>query len=519
MTTRRVVGAAAVVAVLLRVPGFFGPLRPDEAGFLLVARNWHPEPDSVYGRYFVDRPPELIALVRLSDAIGGAYLLRFVAAFLCGALVVLAARTAYLLARRSALLTPASPGRAACWAAVVTAATVGNTMIDSTSAKGELLGIPFVMAACWLALEALESARPSRAFALAATSGLAASLALGLKQNLIGGLVFGGVLLLGSAITGRIAWGKFAALAAAALFGAAVPVALTLGWALYAGVHPQEVWYVSFGFRADANAIMSTQSTVAPDERARDLARIAVLDGMVLVVAWFLVSLPRLVRADAVAALAVVLMLVGDVVGLVLGGSFWHPYLFNLVPGVALAAGLVAALPDWREQVMRLIGAVTAASCVIAFGVWLVDELNGQPPPTASYTGHAVAKASEPGDTIVVYGGRADIVLASGLESPYRYLWSLPMRTLDPDLADLRALLTGPDAPTWVVVAVGTDAWGIPEGADLQRILDTDYTFHGDGCGRPVYLRRGLTRPALSVDCTRPWRPTARTGPPDDSTK
>ena len=114
----------------------------------------------------------------------------------------------------------------------------------------------------------------------------------------------------------------------------------------------------------------------------------------------------------------------------------------------------------------------------------------------------------------MVYGGRADIVLASGLDSPYRYLWSLPMRTMDPDLADLRETLTGPDAPTWVVIAVQTNSWGIPEGADLQRILDTDYTLHGDACGRPVYLLKGLARPPLEVECDRQWLPTVETGPP-----
>ncbi len=50
-----------------------------------------------------------------------------------------------------------------------------------------------------------------------------------------------------------------------------------------------------------------------------------------------------------------------------------------------------------------------------------------------------------------MYGGRADIQYTSGLPSPYQHLWSLPMRTLDPDLTELRALLEGPDAPTWFV--------------------------------------------------------------------
>ena len=79
------------------------------------------------------------------------------------------------------------------------------------------------------------------------------------------------------------------------------------------------------------------------------------------------------------------------------------------------------------------------------------------------------------------------------------------MRTLDPQLADLRRLLTGP-TPTWVRGRGVHQLLGHPQGSDLQHILDTDYTLHGDGCGRPVYLKKGLTRPPLTIDCDRPWR-------------
>ena len=55
--------AAALLAALFRFPGLLYPLGSDEAGFTLVARAWDPQPDSVYGTYWVDRPPSLIALV------------------------------------------------------------------------------------------------------------------------------------------------------------------------------------------------------------------------------------------------------------------------------------------------------------------------------------------------------------------------------------------------------------------------------------------------------------------------
>ena len=56
--SRRTVLYAAALAFLLRLPGLSRPVRPDEAGWFLVARTWHPSENSVYGEHFVDRPPE-----------------------------------------------------------------------------------------------------------------------------------------------------------------------------------------------------------------------------------------------------------------------------------------------------------------------------------------------------------------------------------------------------------------------------------------------------------------------------
>ena len=81
--TRRTVAVAALLTLLLRVPGMTRAIRPDEAGFLLVARSWDPSADSVFGRYFVDRPPILIAFFRLGDALGGILTIRVLGALAC----------------------------------------------------------------------------------------------------------------------------------------------------------------------------------------------------------------------------------------------------------------------------------------------------------------------------------------------------------------------------------------------------------------------------------------------------
>ncbi len=89
--------------------------------------------------------------------------------------------------------------------------------------------------------------------------------------------------------------------------------------------------------------------------------------------------------------------------------------------------------------------------------------------------------------------GDAEIVAASGLRSNYEYLWSLPARTLDPDLTTLATLLEGPDAPTWMVVrGPRTDAALLRKatGAPLRQ----QYHVVAHLCGRIVYLRDNLDR-------------------------
>ena len=147
---------AAAAAVLLRAPSLGWPLRPDEAGFLLVARTWHAQPDSVFGHYWVDRPPQVIALLGLTDQVGGPYFHRAVGALLCGLLVIAAAAAASELGRWEGLTDDIEIQRVSRWTAVLAAALVGNAEIDAVAVKGELLGIPLVMWSCWLILRAVR---------------------------------------------------------------------------------------------------------------------------------------------------------------------------------------------------------------------------------------------------------------------------------------------------------------------------------------------------------------------------
>ena len=75
--TPRLVYLLAASAAVLWLPTLLMPLSPDEGGFLLVASQWSPG-TSLYGDYWVDRPPLLIGLFQLADLGGGALALRII---------------------------------------------------------------------------------------------------------------------------------------------------------------------------------------------------------------------------------------------------------------------------------------------------------------------------------------------------------------------------------------------------------------------------------------------------------
>jgi len=485
---RHVVVLAAGAAFCLRLPGLTRPVRADEAGFTLVARSWEPMAESVYGPYFVDRPPLLIALFRAADALGGPLAIRVLGALACAALVLIAAATARLVAGE----------RAARWTAVAVAALTASTLIDAVAVKGELLGLPFVMASCALVLLAVRR----RAAWLAGLAGLAAGVAPHVKQNLVGGLVFAAVLLLVSGATRVVSWRDVTRLAAAGLAGATVATLATIGWALAAGVDLDTLAYATIGFRSDAAAALAAGSPEAPVTRAGVLLLAALASGLLVVVGGFVRHARELWAGDRALTAATGALLLTDTVALVYGGSFWLDYLFGLLPGTALAAALLVSRPDPGGRRMRLVVVGAATSTVLCLIGWSAINVAGLQEFHEHDTGVALERVAQPGDTLVVFGGRADLQLASGLPSPYEQLWSLPMRTLDPDLDDLSALVAGPHAPTWLVEWVDFGTWTESGGARLEALVEQRYADHGTGCdGRRVWLLRSAERGPLEPDC------------------
>ena len=501
----KVVWLAAAAAFVARFPGLLWPLRPDEAGFLLVARSLDPQADALYGRYFVDRPPPIIWLMQATDAVGGAYAHRLVGAVGCVLLVLAAAAGAKELARRAGVVDPAERARIAAWVAVATAALVTNAQIDPVGAKGELFGIPLVLGSCWLALRSVRRVSVGDAF----WAGCLAMLAIGFKQSIVGGLVFGAVLLIGSAAARQLPWRETLRCAAAATAGAMVPVAVVVAWSLAVGVRLQTLWYASISFRSDANRVIAGQSAEGATSRISVLLLVFVGAGMLFLVLCFAARWRALLRNDAVPVVAITAMLAVDLLGVVVSGSYWTPYLFVPIPGLALALAALMShghLDRRWHLVTPTVVVFVVASSVLALAGWTSSWVVGRVPVEVR-TGEAIAAAARPGDRVLVYGGRADIQWASRASSPYPHLWSLPMRTLDPGLVDLESVLTGGNPPTWFVEATYINTWSELGTRPIESSLIRKYEFVQTACDRyRIYHLNTVDPVDVDVDCRTPWR-------------
>jgi 4-amino-4-deoxy-L-arabinose transferase-like glycosyltransferase len=414
-----------------------------------------------------------------------------IGAIACAALVLAAAAVARLAAGE----------QAARWTAVAMAALTTNVLIDAVAVKAEVLALPVLMASIGFSLVAVRD----RSWRMALLAGLLAGTALGFKQNLVGGIVFGAVLFLASWRFGRLTRPELLRLAGAAAAGTAVPALATVGWAVAAGVRLHTLWYAVYGFRLDAGQVLSDSTDSAPTVRAAVLVLAAAGAGMLLIIGGFVVHIRAEWADDPPLTAAVAAMLVVDVLALALGGSYWRDYLFPLLPATALCAAMLARRDSRRGRAMRTVIAAAAVSTALSLVGWVAYNASGLQEYDEHDTGVAIREVADPDDTLVVYGGRADVQLESGLSSPYEYLWSLPMRTLDPELAELDALITGAEPPTWVVEWVEFGSWDAADGRRLQDLVSERYVRAGTACGdRPIWLLRGAERAEPRPDCRGP---------------
>ncbi|RYP82781.1 hypothetical protein EKO23_21060 [Nocardioides guangzhouensis] len=488
-----VVAAAATAA---RLPFVGRPLSSDEGGFLLVAGQWSPG-RSLYGNYWVDRPPLLIAFFGLADRLGGAVALRLLGAALAAAAVLLAARVGRLVADR---VGAGDPHPAVVVAALTSGVFLASPLVGSFEVDGELVAVPLVLLGLVLLLEgdraALGRRLPVRRLLLLVAAGVVGAAAALVKQNELDVLLAAGPLLvLARGPAGhRAGVRRVVADLAGVAIGAVALTALVVLAADVRGTEPGALWDAVVTFRLQAGEVIRASASAATGERFRRVLVAGITSGAVLLPVVMVFGARRWRRGPAAPVLWTALVVVGwEVFTVAAGGSYWLHYLVALVPGLVLCGSLAAASPGRLRIAAGAALGYAALVATVALAVLLVHPV-GQSKDGGVDT-WLVAHA-RPGDTAVVAYGHPDILESTGMSSPYPGLWSLPVRVRDPRLTDLATVLAGSDRPTWVVTMRGPGTtslggWGI-DPARAQSQLDAHYRSVAEVDGHLVYLERGI---------------------------
>jgi 4-amino-4-deoxy-L-arabinose transferase-like glycosyltransferase len=485
---------AALLVTALRLPLLRQFAFPDEGGALLVARSWHSGGPGLYGSLFLDRPPLLLLFWRVADALGGIEAARWLAFGGVVLLVLVAGWAGHQLGGR----------RGARWSALVAGALASTPLLGGQEVNGELIAAPLVMASCALMLAALGRMRAPTVRAVCAFgAGLAGASALLVKQDIADGLVFALALLVVAAVTRGWPRRAGASMLVAGALGVVVPLGATVLWAATRGPGLGLLWYTLYGFRADAAAVIADHSMSAPDSRMLTLAGVAMLSGRLPLLAAYLWLARHRLREREPVAVALLAMLAVEVLGVALGGSYWPHYLIAFVPAAALAAGSMSdLLPGrglWARSPAVLVVASALVATLVAAWPFFASSRSGERALVAW-----LEVAHRPGDTAIVTYGHPNIIEASGLRpSGYPYLWSLPLRTLDPHLLGLKAAVSGSSAPTWLVESIAFDAWDIDPHGSFAAGVTRHYREVAKVCGVPVFLHDGVRRalPGLPPSC------------------
>lgn len=460
-TLRSTVVPTVVLALLtaaLRLPFLDRPLSPDEGGFLLLAGQWSPG-TSLYGDYWVDRPPLLIGLFEVADHFGGAVALRVLGMVVVAASVLLAGAVGHV----------GAPGRR--WAPALTAATaavfVSTPLFGTREVNGELLALPFVLGGLLAVLVAARGGPRSPVWWAAA--GVLAVGAMAVKQNMAEVAVAGAVALAWQARQQSLRRAAYGALAA--LAGALAAVAVLVVWAELRGTEPRALWNAAVSFRFHAAAVISDADPRTTSDRLRNMLNALVFSGAPVLLLLPLLRTPRARRSGCLPLVAVAVPL-WEGLGVAGGGSYWWHYLIGLVPGLVL---VVAAMAHHRPGLELPVAVLLAYSAVVGYQFARYYPSTSRAQAENERAGVYLAEHARPGDTGVVAFGTPSILQRAGMQSPYEYLWSLPVRVRDPRLHELTRVLRGPDRPTWVVVSGGILAtWGV-DPALAQRELDRRY--------------------------------------------
>jgi hypothetical protein len=480
---------AAAVAFIAWLPFLRAPLMPDEAGLLVIGEQWGPG-GSLYGDYWVDRPPLLIwmyaliaPMVSLGHTPDGVHAVAIKLAG--GAMSAVAVLLAFLAAKRVAPESRWSHGAAS----VVAAAMLSSPLLGMPSTNGELLAVPFVLGGVALLVPALLRPSARTTPLTAAAAGGCAAAAFLVKQNFIDVFVFAacGFAVL---ILRRERWvSTFLAFSA----GSLAALAGVVGSAVLRGTSVAGLWEATVTFRFQASALMGSEISATRAQRIGDLVTAFVISGaaLALAVAVLILLGSQARRRPEIRLLAppTIALTTWELAAVALGGSYWLHYLTGVVP----AAVLLVALAGVFEPRRGVLTVVVALGVIANAGVWahtLTDPPGtGEDARVATY----LRNHASPGDSLLVGFGHSNVYVDAELRGPYPYMWSLPTRVRDPELRLAERVLSGPDAPEWVTVHEQTLAFWDRAGRATRHRVEADYAWRGTIGGWHVWHRRAVT--------------------------
>jgi 4-amino-4-deoxy-L-arabinose transferase-like glycosyltransferase len=458
------------LTLTLRLPFLDAAVGRDEGGDLMIAEAWHHHAGPfLYGPYFLDRPPLLVELYHLADTVQGVRILGAIAA--SGAVVIATALAVRLGGRR-----------AAPFAALIAAVSMSSFAAMAVYTPAELLAI--VPSSLSILLLVIGLQREGRGFWWFAGAGLAAGLALLVKQSFGDALVAGAVGLV-------VARRGVAYLAGLATAGAALAA-----WAVAVHATAHQLWYAIAGFRIDAAQALTRGHAEGRLER---LVHPTLASGLALALVLAIAGIATLRTARGVRP-ALAAWLVAGVAGVTLGGSYWPHYVIQLMPvGAVGAAALLARRPAIGTFGLA---AVAIPALIVTLNVALKDQGDSYQ-HNALTAGSYVHLRAEPNQTAYVLNARVNALYYTGLPSPFPYHWTLMKEAIPHWNAKLHALLASKQRPTWVI------DWDGGKGYDLLR----HYRVVARVCGRPILLERGAHAkppPPMKGGCAIAYRVSSK---------
>lgn len=478
------VGLAAATATAAWLPFLHRPLTPDESGFLLIAQQWRPG-HSLYGDYWVDRPPLLIWLFTLADHLGAVHVTAAGAATAPGLKLIGAVASGASVALSGLLAGLVSPGHRAArvTTVLVAAALVSSPLLGMPGVNGELLALPFVLLGLVCSVVALRGSWGWRTAALAVGAGASAMAAAMVKQNVIDVFVFTLVLVAVSHRQVPRLWVRTALVVA----GATLMLGTALATAWTRGTSVPGLWDAVVVFRTHASEMIDTSASSATAVRGALLAAAFLGSGAAVVLVT--AAAAALARRTPLAWPAIA-MTGWEVFAIAMGGSYWLHYLTGIVPGLVLLVAIVRPGPRARWALRcAVVYTVAATVAAWAFHVAIPPRVSPEIQVSSFLRAHA-----QPSDRLVVGFGHPEIIAASGLASPYENLWSLPVRVRDPHLVGFRSVMAGDSAPQWIVVdGDSLDTWGL-EADNAQQYLLRHYVERARYDDWHVWQRRDTER-------------------------